>query len=606
MKTRKKTSKPARHTPQSFYDQEAVSLVSAWLAQTHRAMPDLKANDKFPNIDGYVEVTNEEGIHKGTLKVQIKKLSEKNALRKQYSFKDEKFLSYCRDSLDWVPILLIGVDLKKNRAFWIHIDHNFLEKNGGTKTIKFPENQQIEPGKDNFVTEWEKIIDLYAFKETEFEKYKKAFSMLSDVITPALGKTDDKFIEIHAFLDELNYYLDYQFNIIKKVYYPDTWKLGFAYSEYTKSSLTYTLYPIPLAKNDVQIKELDMITFNQIQKEGLGFVMQFTENTLASTPKEYAKEIVEGKIKKIIENKLLKHTGSPFLAKEFIFGFIDEFHLQMGLEVKDEYPLEEVEKAFYVYLPFWLQASHELLITRDRNRFKNRAQSGRIKYYDPARIFEIKKDEEIEIKTMVETFLKAGAPAPKIRMGNEEMPFGLFVEFLNYVKQAQVKIERPYRPKDFSRLKEGHSLVWSIFSKKDADKNMSLFFENLSETYKTILENNFPELRDEFSIHEKVSTILVSWNVKERYEERSSGPTYKLLYLESNRSEEKKLVVPTEEEREILNNLDFRARELTFRGVNYEIVSQERGELDFIYEKKPMLDFIYELLETRIKKYFKN
>jgi len=62
------------------------------------------------------------------------------------------------------------------------------------------------------------------------------------------------------------------------------------------------------------------------------------------------KEIIQTKTEKIIEAKLLKHAGSEFLAKEFVFAFIDKFHTQMGLEQKDKYLVEEIEKAFLYIL----------------------------------------------------------------------------------------------------------------------------------------------------------------------------------------------------------------------------------------------------------------
>src|SRR5690348_55120 len=76
----------ARHTKQSFSDQEAVSSLCAWIARTRRAMPDIKANDKWPNIDGYVEVTDAMGHPQGTLKAQAKKLSKADARSKRFRF----------------------------------------------------------------------------------------------------------------------------------------------------------------------------------------------------------------------------------------------------------------------------------------------------------------------------------------------------------------------------------------------------------------------------------------------------------------------------------------------------------------------------------------
>lgn len=606
MKKSRQSKKPAKHTKQSFYDQQAINVVSAWLAESQRAMPDLKANDKWPNIDGYIEITDENGFPKGTLKAQVKKLSVKNAQNKQHSFKDDKFFTYCKESLDWIPILLIGVNLKKKKAFWLHIDHDFLDKNGSSKTVKFIENQIIESGKTDFIHDWGNIVALYDSKAKEFEKYKKAFSILSDVITPALGKTDEKFIKIHYFLDEINDYLDHKFTIVKQIFYPNTWKLGFAYYQYTKSELTYTLYPIAQSRNDVQIKEVDKNLHDIIQKEGLGFAGHFSNNPLETRPKEYAKEIIQSKTEKIIEAKLLKHAGSEFLAKEFIFAFIDKFHVQMGLEQKDKYLVEEIEKAFYTYLPLWLKISHDILLSKDRNNFKNRVTDGRIRYYDPDRICEIKENEQKEIEQSVKNALKENTPAPKIPMGNEQIPFGLFVEFFNFLKQTQKEIERPYKTKDFSRLKDNGSWVWSVFSKQDTTHNLKIFFENLVEVYSSILQNNFPLLLSEFSLFGEADTILISWNVKDSYKSFQDGPTYKLYYLKSKtKKENPNIYLLTDEEAETHEQFDLRTRELKFRNEDYEMISRRSSVLDFIYEDTPMLNFIYKELEDQMKKYFK-
>lgn len=611
MNSQKKKSrqlkKPAKHTKQSFYDQQAINVVSAWLAETQRAMPDLKANDKWPNIDGYIEITDENGFPKGTLKTQVKKLSIRNAQKKQHSFKDYKFLSYCRESTDWIPILFIGVDLKNNKAFWLHIDHDFLAKNGNSKTIKLVESQVIESGHSDFVQDWENIIALYDSKAKEFEKYKKAFSILSDVITPALGKTDDNFVKIHYFLDEVNDYLDHKFLIVKKIFYPKTWKLGFAYYKYQKTELAYTLYPITENRNDVQIKEVDKNIHDKIQKEGLGFTGHFSENPLAIRPKEYAKEIIHSKTKKIIESKLLKHAGSEFLAKEFIFAFIDKFHSQMGLDQKDKYSINEIEKAFYSYLPLWLKISHDFLLSKDRNNFKNRVVNGRIRYYDPDRICEIGEKERNEIKQETEEALKRNTSAPQIPMGNEQIPFGLFVEFFNFLRQSQKDIERLYKEKDFSRLKDNGNWVWSVFSKKDTDYNLKIFFDNLVEVYENVLQNNFPLLKDELSLFGKADTILISWNVKDNYKNFQNGPTYEIYYLQSKtKNNQKQIYLLTDDEAENLKKSDFSAKEIDFRNNKYQISSKRSSVLDFIYEDTPMLNFIYKEIEERLKDYFKN
>jgi len=53
------------------------------------------------------------------------------------------------------------------------------------------------------------------------------------------------------------------------------------------------------------------------------------ENPIKRRPKEYAIEIVKSKTLKIWGNRLLDHKGNEFLAREFIFAFIDNFSQQL-------------------------------------------------------------------------------------------------------------------------------------------------------------------------------------------------------------------------------------------------------------------------------------
>lgn len=607
-----KQLKPAKHTRQSFYDQQAINVVSAWLAETQRAMPDLKANDKWPNIDGYIEITDENGFPKGTLKAQVKKLSKANANKKQHSFKDYKFLSYCRESLDWIPILFIGVDLDKDldkqQAYWLHIDKSFVEELKGNKTVKFIDSQIIKSKMQDFIRDWEKIIQLYDSKAEEFEKYKKAFSIISDIITPALGRTDNKFVKIHYFLDDLNSLLDGKFTIIKRIFYPSAWKIGLAYYQYKNNELAYTLYPVPSNKNDVQIKKVDKSLHDRIQKEGLGFVKHFAENPIENRPNEYAKEIIKSKASKLIENKLLNHSGSDFLAREFVFAFIDEFQTQMGLQKKDKYTIEEIENAFYKYLPLWLEEAHKFLISENRNNFNDRIKQCRILYSDPNIIFEIGEDERETITGKVKSRIinkENISNLPMGKMGNKQFPFGLFVEFFSFLKQKTKEITRLYRPKDLLRCKEKGCLVWEMFSKKDAKHNFNIFFESLPRVCRTLIRNNFPLLEKELSLFEKADKIAVSWLAKDNYNKTKNIPIYEMFYLKSEKRDIKQSVeILNDEETKMFKNIDLRKNNVNFRGENYKIIMRQSSILDFLYEDTPMLNFIYKLLEDKLKAYF--
>ena len=224
--------------------------------------------------------------------------------------------------------------------------------------------------------------------------------MLADVINPAYGRTDARFVNIHYFLDELNGYLDNAFSIVKQIFYPNTWKLGFAYFQYEDSRLAYSLYPIARNRNDVQIKEINKTLLNKIKRERLDFSTLTSRNPLETNPKVYAKEVVHQKTSDIIKRRWLKHSGSEYLAKEFIFAFIDRFHIPMGLELKDKYSLEEIEKAIDTYLPLWLKFSHDLLLR------KKREPEGTIMECKPSWIHSLSENECNEVAQNVEKVIQ--------------------------------------------------------------------------------------------------------------------------------------------------------------------------------------------------------
>ena len=593
----------AKYTKTSFEDQEAISLVSAWVAETQRAMPNLNALDGRPNIDGYIDVIGEHGTERGSFRVQVKKLWPKNAPKKKHSFNDDKFLAYCRDSADWTPILFIGVDLEKKLAFWLHISRDFLNKNGSGKTVKFVASQIIKSRTSGFIDDWTYIIDLYRSKSKEFEKYKKLFSTLSDVINPALGVTDERFVSIHRFLDTVNHYLDHEFSIVKQIFYADTWKLGFAYHQYEDSRLAYTLYPIARNKNDAQIKEIDQSLHNRIKTENLGFTGHFIENPLKKGPKEYAKEVVRKNTHTVIDRKLLRHNGSEFLAREFIFAFIDEFHVLMGLEIKDKYSLEEIKVAFFIYLPFWLKFSDDDdIVSFSQNRFPRKTEI----YYLPNWTSKLSKVKLNKIKRNVKKALRDKAPVPQVPpIVGEQNSFDLFVEFFRFLKQAKRRvIRRPYKKKDISKLKgDGTNWTWNLFSERDTKYNLNVVFKYLIDAYNVILKNNFPELIGELSLLGDANTILFYWDPEEIH-----VPTYNIYYLKS-KTERKQVRINlfTEEEmrRSELAYYDIPSRFFKFGDEECQLISKEHDALDFAYGGTSVLNFIYKKLKERIDEYFK-
>ena len=573
------SNEPAKHSEQSFSDQEVIGSLTAWIANTKRAAPELRAVDSWPSIDGYITVTDETGSTKGTFQVQVKKLSDDT---KRYSFPNDKFLAYCRPLASWTPILLIGVDLKNQQAFWIHMSHNFLKEIRNSKTIKFVESQIIKLGKRDFIEAWVDIIDFYSSNPEKLEEYEKTFSVLSNIANSAISKTDERFVNIHSFLDELNGYLDHTFSIVKQIFYLNAWKLGLAYFQYDDSCLTYSLYPIALNGNDAQIKIIEKALLTKMASGELGYISFSSENPIATDPKEYAKKVIYRKTSDIVKRRWLKHSGSEYLAKEFIFAFIDEFHIPMGLELKDKYSLDEIERALDEYLLLWLKFSHDLLLR------KKREPEGTIMECTPDWIHGLTENERNEVAQNVEKVIQDDTFDFRIMLRREvETSLVQFWEFLNYLKQrGESEIERLYET-------EQHSV----------DHNLKMLCEHLLEAYDTVLQNNFPMLKNELSLFGKAETILISRRVKGHPDEPTDyWGNVSIYQLQANiKGDHPQAYLVTEEELAQSRKASGGPfGEITFRDQKYRIIST-----DLIYEGTPMLNFIYEKLKKRIDEYFK-
>ena len=597
MKKSQKSKIPS-HSKTSFTDKQSISLIDNILTTHRRVMPQLYSNDKWPNIDGFLEVQDSNSNLVGRLFVQAKTLppNHKNKFRCPISF-----FSSCE--ID--PILLFGVDNQNKKVYWRYFDSQIIKNinfknNKYSKTITFDGNKFFDENTSDYIGEWKKIIKNNRFKFQNYDELSNAYIIILQSSNEAVGKVNNDFVKIHDFLDTFNGLLDGEFSIVKTIFYPRTWKIGIAYYEYKPSKLSYTLYPIGLDKNDVQIKEVDKNLHDKIQKEGLGFTVHFVENPIETRPREYAKDIIRSKVFKLLEYKLLSHAGNDFLAREFIFAFVDKFHVQLGLTKRGTYTIREIEKAFYQYLPLWVEEAANFMVSVKRNG-KNKLTDcltvdmlrGGQPYFDPdSMIRQIMGDERKDIEDKVKARLKdKKVKIPNWLIGNQKLPCGVFVELFTYLKNTQDEITRPYNPKDFHRLK--NSKVREVFSKKDAEQNLKTFFENLPSVYKTILGNNFPILENELSLFSKADKIIVT-------------PTYKMFYLKSgNKNVGRSIEVLTNKQTEEFNNFDWEKREIDYQKNKYKVVSVRSSVLDFIYEDTPLLDFVYHLLDDRFKEYFK-
>lgn len=428
----------AEPSPYSNTDEQETLAVDTFksLVEHKRVRMDIKERDKYPNIDGYLELVDENRSPIGKLEVRIRTFhGEAPKLQCSLSLFDYSEIT-CN------PVLLIGVETDRKKAYWVHVARNFLDTgsisdNQKTVTISFPIGNVISENDDSYVREWAKIVETYKNRMREYPQLENLYKELSKKSNPVVGAESAEFSDMHMFLDEVNDLLDNNFSIVKQIFYPNAWKVGLAYSNYENNGVTYTLYPIPLRKNDVQIKKFDAPLQMHLQEGGLTFRGYGGENPIRSRPQDHATEIVENETLRILEYRLLKH-GNEFLARELTFAFTERFGQEMGLEQKDTYALTDVERAFYQYLPLWVEEAMKLIVKTRRNGVVSPHQLfyGR-RYIDPDMLMcQIMEKEREQIKETVVKRVMQGNRGISVPIGNEKIPFRPFVESLRFLIKA--------------------------------------------------------------------------------------------------------------------------------------------------------------------------
>lgn len=587
------------HNDQNFIDTQTISLIENILASHKKIMPKLSKIDKWPNTDGFVEIQDNDKSYLWQLSVQVKTLQKNHKLKFDCPI---SFLLYCEKN----PCLLLGVDNKKNIVYWLYFDTYVLkdinfDKNDCTKTISFIESQKISKKSKKYIEEWRKIVLRNAYRFSNFDDHKKAFELLSSSTNQAIWLEVDFFRNIHIFLDTINKLLDNDFSIIKKRFYHNQWKIWLAYYEYKPSSLGYVLYPIAYNKNDVQIKKVDDDLHTKLSKQWLGFTMNFSQNPIEANSTKFAYDILEDKLKQIIDAKFLDHPGNWFLANEFVIAFIDKFSEQLWLTISDVYRIEDIKKWFYKYLPLWLSEAHKFLYEQDRNNFRKRLNDGHILYYDPKIINNMSDEERGDIKSNVLEKLKNNSDIPVLTIWNDQMPLWNFVDFLESIKSE--KVWRLYRSKDYSRLKTWW--VWEVFSPEDTVYNFRLAVSNLQKVYEDVVDLNFPLLKDRLSLFKwwnKIVYVLEKETLGDIW-----GLWYKVFHLRSEDDSNKWTIDFVDWDlAKTFDDIFFTKWKVNYLWKNYDILHKRSSILHFIYEDAPLLNLVYKILIESLSDYFKS
>jgi hypothetical protein len=598
----------AKFCSNNLIDAETIGLVTNLLAKSKRIMPKLNYQDKWPNIDGYLyflekpsdnQDNNAETL--GTFEVQIKKLPKNQNLR--FSIKTD-FLRYCKTSFN--PVIFMGVDLSFKTIYWLHINSELIDDyqsklSQNKLTITLDESKNITDSNFEYIDLWEKIIVEHRNRMIGYDRIKESldsYTFISENSKLIPTKVNSNYVKIHIFLDTINNFIDGEFNVIKKIYLPFTWKLGFAFLDYKSTKLSYSLFNIPYNVNDVQIKQIipKRNFLSLMQKQNIdNFFVSPSNNEIEKKPEIVAIRWIEKKLKEIIKNKFL-YISSIEIVNEYLYEFIVHYHREFGLPCKNDFTLEEINNALNEHLLLWIEEFYKL--KKIPLRF--------VISIDLDSIFTT-KNEAVIIEENVQSRIRDGKfSKSKFIFTNKKYDFSKFIRFLEIAKNKNiVSIKKIYYNGNKDLTSKQSYFIWEKWAREELVYNTKLLYSILPYVYDEIIRENFNKIYEDLKFFKGFNKyVVVLSGAKDNYShDVKDRPYIKIYEAINNSSYENNIEVYDESEfpyEEDLGHLKLNKKTTT---EHYDLIKCCMHFCNNIFHEFPLLSTAYNLLECRLNEY---
>ena len=574
------------------------------LINKHRVKPYLRENDKTPNFDGYLELTDTTGTPIAKIDVQLKTLPEEYCENPRFSFERE-FVAACHYNAN--PPILIAVNMTNQVAYWHHVSMEtisdfFSKPDRKSQTIHFHPDHVIDENDDHYIQAWQALYDIVLESKHNSSAQKARIQQLeaeSEKVAKyvEIANLPGQIIqEIHVFLDFFNNLLERDFKAIRNVQYPNYWKIGMAIGTYSFAEVSYMLLPIPYTKNDpliMQFKHLpSMDLFSLWQTHDIRAIVANNEqNPIRSYPLRYAYEQLSDEITSTIE----KHRfpiDDTFAANEYLIAFIDTFTNYLGYDsFAAAYDLSDFKYLLQNVLPAFesmkgnYQTSHpELNIHIDsytNNLFKHSNQKA---------IQTTKKRLSDGYASLFQVILRSNIFDIEV--------ISYFCHYLNATGQSS--IIRQFRP---NKIERGVGMVnWQAWDRKILLDNVKTFFENLPRVYAGLVNKHFPLLTDHLA--EKAADLTIYTILSE--DDIKKQPLLQKFRLKSlDSTVESRALFYHEAEcpinyRDLFNKNDYSC---IIEGIHYEVFQIASNPLDFLFTSSPTFLNAHEILLEKMKSY---
>ena len=560
----KEMAKPAAYSESDPKDRRAINTLERIL-NFKQITPYLKAGDKTPNYDGYLELLHEDGTPLGEIRVQVKTIKEN---RKKYSCKS-KYVAYSEVCM--LPFLLICVDVENNRAYWKQLTPTMPEYKEGQKnfTIHFNDSTDLIDEGEYYRQKWIQMIEEYQLRISSFPELKKEvdFNM-------ALKGIDRRDVaNLQTFIATVNNELDTTFIGIKNAMFPGVWMLGVGLFSINELFANFQIYRIPHGENAPLVCRIEGDSLNIDSPNAIH--ANAVRRQMLEDSEDAGKRLVYDYVRQAVENRLLG-IHSELCARETVIHFLEDYSKCLGLESAATYNLEEIEAGM---------GSHLIGIANTLADRLTSVRDGEVVVVDLEEVARILNREDVKPTAYAKR-------KTDFIIYSSKQSIKAVLEALKLLRALGInEVEGILRPRTYP-LGTGGNWIWSGYSEEDEKHNARVILQNSITEYSKFVSGNKLNFEDSFYLGEQYSVVF---HYSKRRDVWGGVPVINELIIDSKNKELPKVEVAFEgDERIRVSN--WLPTEIEVEGKEYDIIVGRGHDPGLIFKKTPMADLVYEML----------
>lgn len=573
-----------KHYPKTDSDEIKAITVFKDAIDLNSIKPYIQERSTMPNIDGFLELLDENGKQIGKLDVQIKKVPDGQT---SYSCESE-LVSYSETT---PALILVCVDIVNRIVFWKQLLKSMPEFKPMQQsfTVQFSKNSDLVDSSGIYLTKWREIVNGYQERLSKFHTLAQLVQNKLDL--SGMQTSDCTFFQ--RFIDTVNNLFDNDFVAIKDLLFPGQWKLGVSASPSEDKRLHYKIYTIPYGYPSPLVTTLDKPFAFNIQSDPNTVYEAMSIKEDKNDPVETGRQFVFEKVTQIAEQKNLP-VISIAIAQELLIAFIDLYNVCLGLKpLLTNYPLDDVDLAMNQYL---FQVA-SLSLPKIHQTVDEQTVDG-------IHIVRLNVLSSYLMNNPVPLVSSKDVVRPFILVSNG-FPIKLAFDSLSLIKvKKEPKVNRSFGLPDVDlSMKKGPFWIWSRYSFENEVESVTHALISSLEEYKTFVVGNRLRFPESPYLDTKTSIIF-------EYEPANSNPgsNWPILneyhVVSHNLPKLRVIIKNTEHSRLDTTRIHETSSPIVLDGVTYSCIYCSFSDGGFLFDRTPILNLVYRMLYSDLNKHY--